>query len=334
MSKNYGMSYMGSKSKIAPQLVDYMVNRHPNKTIFIDACCGGLAITAYLVKNYPSIRVISNDYSEDLISLYKDSQDKEKWQKLLDECGYKFIDRETFASINKNGTPSQKALMLMLWSFGNKGAAYLYGKDIECQKELLSNLLIFGENRPSEYYKKHYKEHIDEIDKINEWFLNECPDDIKRLDYKTQPIKRIKFLNSWKNSTDTRITQLERLERLERLELHCGDAIEFIKSLPKEKLDKAIIYFDPPYVNTGKYKISDYAFNEQIRQFAIENKDIPIYISEYTQYDGLELCYYETKLSLLNNSKEKKTTKKEILMYNGCKDKEEALFNLLGAEYL
>lgn len=69
---------MGSKSKITPQIVEYILARHPN------------------------IKVYSNDYDITLISLYKDLQDENKRKELLDNYAYRFITKKEFDEINKN----------------------------------------------------------------------------------------------------------------------------------------------------------------------------------------------------------------------------------------
>ena len=344
MSQIYGTPYKGSKSKIAPYLADYMINKHPNKHIFIDCCCGGLAMSHYILENYSSVRIIASDFEKSLYNLYKAIFSKDS-KKLFDKLFSIFVNRDEFFECLEKDDAYSTAVRFC-YSFGNDGRTYLYSEDIENEKELLSNLLLLN-------LDKCAKE-TENTPIIRKWYKT-LDDDFKKLPYST--IKRIKFLNLWKDYISENrfeLQQLERLERLEhlqhlqhlqrlehlqhlqhlqRLELHHGDAIKLLDSLPKEILQNAIIYFDPPYINTNKYKITDYEFNERLRIWSIEHKDIcPVYISEYTQYEGLSLVNYENKQSLLcatNN----RMIKKELLMYNDY-ESEPTLFDLLGGANL
>ena len=326
---------MGSKSKIAPYLADYMINKHPDKHIFIDCCCGGLAMSHYILENYSSIRIIANDFEKSLYNLYK-AIFSEGSKKLFDKLFSIFVNRDEFVKcLGKDDAYS--TAVRFCYSFGNGGRTYMYSRDIENEKELLSNLLLLN-------LDKCTKE-TENTPIIREWYKT-LDDDFKKLPYST--IKRTKFLNLWKDYINENRYELERLERLEqleqlerlqqfeqlqRLELHHGDAIKLLDSLPKEILQNAIVYFDPPYINTAKYKITNYEFNERLRLWCIEHKDIcPCYVSEYTQYEGLLLANYENKQSHLCATTNR-MIKKELLMYNGY-ESEPTLFDLLGGANL
>lgn len=214
MSKNYGIPYMGSKSKIAPYLADYIVNKHPDKNIFIDCCCGGLAISHYILENYSSIRIIANDYEKSLYNLYKAifSEDSEK---LFNKLFSTFVNRDEFFKCLEKDDAYSTAVRFC-YSFGNNGRIYLYGRDIENEKELLSNLLVLDLDKCTN--------ETENTPIIREWYKT-LDDDFKKLPYSS--IKRTKFLNLWKNYIDEnryelqqleQLEQLERLERLERLE--------------------------------------------------------------------------------------------------------------------
>ena len=163
MTKRYGMCYMGSKSQIAPQLVDYMLNRHPEKNIFIDCCCGGFAISHYILENYKSVRVIANDFNSALMGLYDTLFNKpDEFIKAKEEIQYNFVDRDTYNEcLDKNDVKS--VLTKYCYSFGGQPTKhYLFGRDIELQKELLSNLLVYGND-----YKKKNELLFDLIDAVN-----------------------------------------------------------------------------------------------------------------------------------------------------------------------
>ena len=140
-----------------------------------------------------------------------------------------------------------------------------------------------------------------------------------------------------------RLDQLQELERLEalgtvsnltkgkRLSFYNLDCITFLNSLPKEILDNAIVYIDPPYKNTATYKEGQEDLHQKIVDWAISHKDIcPTYVSEYSVLEGLKTCRYEYKVKTLSSVSEHRTISKELLLYNGYSEVNEQLGDLLG----
>lgn len=366
MTKNYGIPYMGSKNGIAKKICDYILYRHPEKKIFIDCCCGGLAISHYLLEN-SDLKIIANDLDNDLITFYNEFfSSQEKRNELYEKYGYNFIDRETYKKLFKTTTGSDKIMLLSIWSFGNKADGrpnYLFGQDIELQKELLHNLIVYGnEDHLTDYFKKNQDRAKDDLETIRKRYKEVLPQEIKERDYKTDMGKRLDFMACFKKTfycdkiinlqrfeRIKRFDQLQQLQRLQqvhnlekinhsqhtaqfkRLEFHNEDCLKLLDTLP---LENAIVYFDPPYANTIAYKSGEETINEKIREWAIKHKDIcPVYISEYTKYDGLSQCYYEHKNQTMNNKVESgKNAKlrKELLLYNDYENTNECLGDLLG----
>lgn len=156
MNKHYGIPYMGSKDKIAPQICEYILSRHPDKKYFIDACCGGLAISHYVFE-HSKLKILANDLDYNVIDYYKTKCKKE----LNYKYGYTWIDRETYKEICNSLKGAPILYMISVWTFGNNSGklTYLFGKDIELQKELLHNLLVWGdETRLTPYFYKHCRE--------------------------------------------------------------------------------------------------------------------------------------------------------------------------------
>lgn len=124
----YGLPYMGSKNKIASEIVDTL----PRAQNFYDLFCGGCAIThcALLKNKYKKYHI--NDISPMVIEFFinainGDYKDRTNW-----------VSREDFNRL-KDTDPFIK----YVWSFGNRGGEYMYGKDIEDYKRALHKAIFF-----------------------------------------------------------------------------------------------------------------------------------------------------------------------------------------------
>ena len=121
----YGISYMGSKNKLAERIVALL----PRATHLYDVFCGGCAIAhcAALSGKYEHIHI--NDIS-DMPQLFVDAvagkyRDERRW-----------ISREDFFAL-KDSDPYVRAC----WSFGNNGQEYLYSREVEPYKRAVHMML-------------------------------------------------------------------------------------------------------------------------------------------------------------------------------------------------
>ena len=121
----YGISYMGSKNKLAERIVAIL----PKATHLYDVFCGGCAIAhcAALSGKFEHIHI--NDKS-DMPQLFMDAvagkyRDERRW-----------ISREDFFAL-KDSDPYVRAC----WSFGNNGHDYLYSREIEPYKRAVHMML-------------------------------------------------------------------------------------------------------------------------------------------------------------------------------------------------
>lgn len=119
---------MGSKAKLAPTIIQYILMHNENITDLYDLFGGGAAISAEALK-YKRLNVHYNEIDPAICELInKINSDG------VTEEFYQWIDRETFHK-HKNGTDWFAGLVKTCWSFGNRGVTYLYGEDIEAQKK-------------------------------------------------------------------------------------------------------------------------------------------------------------------------------------------------------
>ena len=118
---NYGLPYMGSKRKIA----DDIIRELPSGEVLVDLFAGGCAITHCALLSGKWRRVIANDLC-DVVRLFADAvagkyRGERRW-----------ISREDFFRL-KDSDPYVR----YCWSFGNTGTNYLYAPEIERFKKWL-----------------------------------------------------------------------------------------------------------------------------------------------------------------------------------------------------
>lgn len=128
--KQYGAPYMGSKSKIAEDILAVL----PRGKRFVDLFGGGFAMThcALLSGKYEEF------YYNELNPLVVDMIKKAISGEYKNER--RWIDRETFFNLKE-----KDGYVKYCWSFGNKGEFYLYSKEIEPWKKALHYARVFGD---------------------------------------------------------------------------------------------------------------------------------------------------------------------------------------------
>ena len=130
MAITYGLPYMGSKNSIAKNLIKQL----PRRDNFYDLFCGGGAIAhrAALSGKYKHI------YCNDLTGAveYVERALRGEYDNRLE-----WVDREYF---NKN--KNNDIFLRFMWSFGNNGQNYMYGKHIEPFKKRLHFAYIENDN--------------------------------------------------------------------------------------------------------------------------------------------------------------------------------------------
>lgn len=132
MSKQYGLPYMGSKSKIADKIVSYL----PSAEYFVDLFAGGCAMTHCAMKSGKYSKFVCNDIT-DAPHLFLDAlqgkyNNENRW-----------ISREDFFKL-KDSDP----FVRICWSFGNDQKSYLYGQDIEPIKKALHWAVYYRDAKP------------------------------------------------------------------------------------------------------------------------------------------------------------------------------------------
>lgn len=235
----YGLPYMGSKSKIIDQIARYF----PNADHFYDLFGGGFSVSHYMLlnrsKSYKYFHY--NEIRKGLCDLIKDAiNGKYNYDVFKPE----WITRERFEAEKETN-----AYIKIIWSFGNNGKDYIFGKEIENQKRSMHNAIVF--------------------DQFDDWFIKTFK--IEKWPYTLNITGKRLFLKRLIN-TRVELQQLQQLERLERLEF---------TNLSYEQIEikeNSVIYCDIPYKGTAEYSNS---FNhKKFFDWASEQKN-PVFISEY-----------------------------------------------------
>lgn len=255
----YGIPYKGSKSKIAKELIDFL----PKGERFVDLFGGGFAMShcALLSRKYK--QVYYNDYNPLLKPLIEKAINGYfNYDKFKPE----FISREMFEKLkNKDG------YIKYIWSFGNNGRDYLFGKDVEKYKKLAHNAVVFRD-------KDSLKELLEIVPS-----LKFDSNDIKSSRLNLRQAVRIDTPHLTRGEREQlqqlqqlerlqQLQQLKHLERLERLELNSSSYKDYVY----RKGD--IVYCDPPYEFSGQY---DEKFDSLGFYDWVYNSTFPIYFSSY-----------------------------------------------------
>ena len=214
-----GLPYQGSKKKISKKIVEIIKQNFGTTKPIYDIFGGGGAITAECILN--GLEVHYNDLDKDITNAFERviSQDRE-WIKTL------IVSRTEFFEIKaKENKTTDNFLKLLVNSFGNKKASYMYNKEISdlkynLAKEIIKKHDVFSGYKQTETYKRSIEKY-------------------KQL----EQFQRLQHLEQLQ-----RLQQLEQLERLDEVKATNKSYHTF------SDVSEAVLYLDPPY--EGSYQKS------------------------------------------------------------------------------
>jgi site-specific DNA-adenine methylase len=269
---NYGVPYMGSKSKIA-SLIGRLLPRAEN---FYDLFGGGGAITHYMATARAAHfkRFIYNEFDPAPFQLFKDgASGKYSPENFKPE----WIGPEDFKA-RKDKDPYVK----YIWSFGNSCTSYLFGAKIQKIKRMGHQAVVFGEITPE----------FTRVTGISAWPKGATSTKARRL----YLVKRVRLLRK-SRPRDFELEQLQQLQQLERLEqlqqlqrLQQLQQLERLERLEFSNLDyrkieikeNSIVYCDPPYAETAVYEVNKRSgFDSAAFLSWAEASEHPVFVSEY-----------------------------------------------------
>ena len=279
---NYGIPYQGSKSKIVADLCRVF----PKADHFYDLFGGGFSVTHYMLahrsKDYGSFHF--NEIRPGITTLVSDA--------IAGKYNYDVFNPKWVSCDEFHAKKDLDPYIKMIWSFGNAGNSYLFGKEIEPHKRSMHNAVVF--NDFDDYAKKWLG-----MDRFAEGYSI-----LQRRLY----VRSRGKLNAMRGDIQ-QLERLERLEQLERLEL---------TSVSYEQVDikpNSIIYCDIPYDGTADYDGNTTFDRAKFLEWA-DAQTKPVYISEYTISDSRFTCLGSLQKRALRSHNKTMVTKQERVYVN------------------
>ena len=239
--KPIGLPYQGSKKKISKKIIEIIKQNFGTDKSIYDIFGGGGAITAECILN--GLEVYYNDLDKDITNAFERviSQDRE-WIKTL------IISREEFLEIKaKENKTTDDFLKLLINSFGNKKANYMYNKEISDLKYNLAKEII----------KKH---------------------DVFSGYKQTETFKKV--ISNTKQENDKVFKQLQQLEQLDEVKATNKSYHTF------SDVSGAVLYLDPPYEGSYQKSYINSFDSQEFYDWAFEiAKTNIVIISSYSISD-------------------------------------------------
>lgn len=267
---NYGLPYMGSKSKIIPQFA-YLFPKADN---FYDLFGGGFSVTHFMAQRH-STDFKQFHFNEIRPGICELVQRAIKGEYSNERFKMPWVTREEF--FEKKDTD---AFIKIIWSFGNNGQDYLFSKDIEQHKRSLHQCIVFDEF--DEYAKK--------FTGLSKW-----PPGVSFTSRRSFVAARDQYFKRLGLQQLEQLGRLEQLERLGRLEQLNGLATLSYTSVDYRAVDiknSSVLYCDIPYKGTGEY---DDPFDHDAFYDWADALNHPVFISEYKIDDPRFKCIKEFK---------------------------------------
>ena len=246
LEKHYGVPYQGNKSRIA----DIIISLLPAGKRLVDLFGGGGAITHCAILSGKWESYLYNDLNEMITTLFMDAVHG----KYHDER--RVITREDFKEL-KDTDPYVK----YIWSFGNNGLAYLWGKNIEEIKCQACRALLAETARE------------------------------RRLEY----VKFIKMLDDSECKTLNRLQSIEHLQALHQLEAFQRLEVTNIDYRQYKYKEGDVIYCDVPYEQVGKKSCDDYGVQFDSLEFYKWVKEQPCQVF-FSSYEISDDSFYKVKV--------------------------------------
>lgn len=273
--RNVGIPYMGSKRILATDIIDFMIRKQPQATKLYDIFGGGGAIS-FTALQFDQFKdgIVWNDIDERLVALVSyiikakahkiEHPELYKLGQVYEDKFYEWVSREDFFK-HKEQTDWYGGYVQAVWSFGNTGKAYMFGKEIEETKRLGHNLAVYGGANNLKAIREHGVQIPDKV-----------------LTYNKLHHRR-RFISGWCKHYAVRLElqqleQLQQLERLQQLEAISHSGLSYKDVDPKSFEHNSIVYLDPPYESTADYLNS--IDHKELYDW-ISKIEAPVYLSSY-----------------------------------------------------
>lgn len=278
-----GLPYVGNKGQKVEQIMEAL----PDGKRLVDVFGGGGCISLTASSSGKYEKVIYNDQRKTVVELLRALIDDEPHFNLMD---YVALTREQFFDWRDSQPDSiERRLVLIAYSFSNNQKDYLWSKENEDEKLLLTRALFYGNTGT-------------EFDQLYNFSLNANTISEKCRSFRKWRREQININYRFELQQLEQLQQLERLQQLEQpkqLEYSVKDYRE-----PVIYTDD-VVYCDPPYIGTGEqYGGFDSKAFENWYLHECPAKEI--YISEYTKLPHTEVAFnFGKKQSLTATGKRK-----------------------------
>lgn len=273
MSK-YGIPYKGSKAKIAEDILSVL----PSGNRLVDLFGGGFAITDCALRKFSNKynRFYYNDINP-LLSVLINDAIKGKYNPNI--FIPKFITRDEFYKQKE-----KDGYIKWIWSFGNNGNDYIYGKNKEEIKREMHNLVVYN------IAEGCVKDIVLTSDNLKD----------RRLELQ----RKIKDPNLWRLQHLERLQRLNQLESLTRLEplarLEPLTRLDYRDYIHK---DGDVVYCDIPYENSKNKTDYGGGFDNNAFYEWAKNQPYDVYYSSYTNTTNGEVIWEKEVRSVMNSAK-------------------------------
>lgn len=302
-TRNLGLPYLGSKSKIAGKVIGVL----PESEHLYDVFAGGCSISHAALLSGKWEHIHANDLS-DAPRLFLDAvEGKYRNEK-------RWISREGFFAL-KDSEPYVRCC----WSFGNTGSGYIYSRKIEPYKRACHYAVVFDD------WGQLAELCPEVVDACRAALRGVTDTKLRRMAFGPAIVRWLKAYgtaemvecNPLYSSCHFKGGRLERLESLESLE--SLERLERLERLDVTQLDyrelefesDSVIYADPPYnIKSGKTRYG-VKFDHQAFYDWCCQQTAPLFISEYNMPDDRFVCVAEfEKLSTICATTVKKVVEK------------------------
>lgn len=133
MRKNYGLPYMGSKNKLAEEIVNFL----PQKKVLVDLFGGGGAISVCASQSGKYEKIIYNELNTIIAETFQKAINGEY------ENERRWVSREEFEKLKKTD-----GYVAICFSFSNNCNTYIYGPKIEPYKRAYHYAIVFDDFGP------------------------------------------------------------------------------------------------------------------------------------------------------------------------------------------
>lgn len=134
--------YMGNKFQIKDFIINSLIKRKPKAKYFYDLFGGGGSISIAALQTQRFKKVYYNETQKKIVSLME-------YLKSLDSVPdefYEWVSRDKFWEVYEQEDENwYKGFVQQIWSFGNKGDSYIYGRDREEWKRLAHEAIVHND---------------------------------------------------------------------------------------------------------------------------------------------------------------------------------------------